>query len=215
MGRWRRSRAGAAGVLVGTTIAVVVVLSWPSEPDVVEGPEAATAFVEAYERSRLVDVYVGSEFRRELPTGQMEGVHELAQRPPDVVRRQLGAFQGHIGGRSIVCDPDPQDTVVCLPGAPVTQSYDEQVAEEIDRWTNYFIGDTPYYRVTEAGDGCFDLSMFQYLAASPLGVSARFCFDDETGALVYREVRHEDEMVEVSTAVEVRAVTDADFVLPG
>jgi hypothetical protein len=206
--------AGAIGALIGLVASAVLVAQWRSEPVVTRGPQAAEAFTEAWERSRLGTYYVRSEVERTTPNGELSSELEVAQRPPDVVRRQHGALWGRQGDRTISCVADENDIVTCGPGGQVLPPFEDEVAEEMARWAAYLEGDQPLYRVSTAGDGCFDLALTQVYPSPPYGTEARFCFDEETGAMITNRIVR-DEGTEVLTAVEVRAdVTDADFALP-
>jgi hypothetical protein len=64
--------------------------------------------------------------------------------------------------------------------------------------------------VVADGD-CFELSQVRPLPAPPYGTAARFCFDDETGAITYIRVER-DEATDVTEATSVRAeVRDSDL----
>lgn len=205
--------AAAGGVLSGLALTAVMASNWRPEPEPVTGDPAEEAFVAAWERSRLGTFYVASEFHRTTPNGELESVHEVAQRPPDVVRREFGGIEGRIGNRSISCTLDPDDRERCTQGGADLPPYDEEVAEEVARWDNYFVGSVPLYRVEMHEDGCFDLSLTRLSPSPPYGNWARFCFDDATGAMVYAEV-HRDEGTDLLEAIEVRSsVSDADLAI--
>jgi hypothetical protein len=202
------------GVLCGAALALAVVATWEQPVETVTGDEAATQFVEAWERSMLGTYYVASEFRRTTPNGELENTHEIAQRPPDQVIRQFGGLDGRIGDHPIVCSSDPDERVSCVRGDVDLPPYAETVDEAVGRWADYFAGELPLYRVETEGDGCFDLRLARVFPAPPYGRFARFCFDDATGAIVYSEIR-KDEGTDVREAFEVRAeVSDEDFALP-
>jgi hypothetical protein len=203
----------AGGLLCGGLVALLVVSTWTDEPEVTTGPDAAAEFVAAWERSLVGTYFVASDFRRVTPNGELEGRHEVAQRPPDVVRRQFGALDGRIGDHPIVCSSDPDGRVSCSRGSAELPPYEEEVADQVAAWHNYFTGDHPIYRVETTGDGCFDLRLSLLIAVPPYGERARFCFDEATGAVIYTEVRR-DEGTDVLEAVQVRPVSDADFALP-
>lgn len=206
--------AGVVGAVIGLVAGGLLVARWRAEPVVVAGPEAAQAFTEAWERSRLETFYVRSEVDRTTPNGDLSSELVVAQRPPDVMRRQHGALWGRQGDRTISCIADEREVVTCGPGGAVLPPYADEVAEEVSRWADYLEGDRPLYRVATEGDGCFDLTLTRVFPSPPYGTDAQFCFDEETGAMISnRIVRAEG--TDVMTAVEVRAeVTDADFALP-
>ena len=206
--------ATTGGVVAGAALGLLVIVSWDIEPETVSGDAAAADFVAAWDRSLRGTYYVASEFHRTTPNGNLDSVHELARRPPDVVRRQFGGLAGRIGDHPIMCSTDPDEQVSCIRGDVELDPYEESVEDEVARWDDYFDGQVPLYRVETRGDGCFDLTLTQMFPAPPYGRYARFCFDDATGAIVYSEIR-KDEGTDVQEAIEVRsAVTDADFALP-
>jgi hypothetical protein len=206
--------AGVVGALIGGAVSVVLVSGWRSEPVVTEGPEAAEAFVDAWARSRLETYYVRSEVQRTTPNGELASELEVAQRPPDVVRRQYGGLWGRQGDRTVSCTVDDREVATCGPGDETLPPYEDEVAEEVSRWAAYVEGDHPLYRVSTTGDGCFDLRLTRLYPEAPYGTDTQFCFDPATGAMISSRIVRE-EGTDVMTAVEVRAeVTDADFVLP-
>jgi hypothetical protein len=199
--------AGLAGALVGVVVSALLVTAWRDEPVVTDGPEAASAFLDAWERSRLETYYVRSEVMRTTPNGELESELEVAQRPPDVVRRQYGGLWGRQGDRTISCAVDPKGGAPCGPGEETRPPYEEEVADEVARLEAYVVGSHPLYRVTTTGDGCFDLVLTQLFPDPSYGTDARFCFDDETGAMISNRIVRE-EGTEVMEAVEVRAEVD-------
>lgn len=203
------------GVTVGVAAAALVVAGWHGGDEPPSTEEATAQFLAAWERSRTATYYVASEFRRTTPAGELEGLHEIAQQPPDLVRRQFGSVTGQLGGHPIVCNQDPQDQVACAQGTTEVRPWEDGVASEMARWEGYFAGSVPLYRVEADGAGCFDLHLTRVFPAPPYGRRARFCFDESTGAPTYTEIRR-DEGTDVLEAVEVRArPTAADFALPG
>jgi hypothetical protein len=215
MSRWRTLAWGTTGgVVAGAAMALLVVTTWEVPEDTIGGDEAAARFVAAWERSMRETYYVASEFRRTTPNGELEGIHEIAQRPPDQVIRQFGGLNGRIGDHPILCTSDPEERVSCVRGDVELEPYDQTVDDAVVQWGHYFEGEPPLYRVQTAGDGCYDLRLVQVFPSPPYGRNARFCFDDATGAIVYSEVR-KDEGTDVRSAVEVRsAVSAGDFALP-
>lgn len=206
--------ATAGGVVCGAALSLLVIVTWDVEPETISGDAAVADFVSSWERSLRGTYYVASEFHRTTPNGKLDSVHELAQRPPDIVRRQFGGLAGRIGDHPIICNADPEEQVSCVRGDVQLDPYDQTVEDEVARWDDYFEGAVPLYRVETEGDGCFDLTLAQLFPSPPYGRYARFCFDDATGAIVYSEIR-KDEGTDVQQAVEVRStVTDADFALP-
>ena len=180
----------------------------PDELD--ESPEAAEAFVDAWERSRTATYLSGSWLRRELSTAAtMELPVVVAQRPPDRVVSTGGSVQSDVDGDNTVCDEQIDGLVQCSPGGS-TADYDAQVASEVETLRSYFEGETPVYRVARSGS-CFDLRLTAAIQAPPYGQSARFCFDQVSGAPTLQRIERVEGTDEV-TLVSVRTdVTDEDL----
>lgn len=206
--------AALAGLLVGGVLAGLLMAAWSPDDDVITGDVAAERFIEAWERSKRGTFRVLSESRRTSDDGrELVSSIELVQRPPDFLRRGFGSVEARIGDRPIGCTTDPAGELHCTAGEG-ERTYEEIVEEEVGRWDAYFEGEVPLYRIETGGDGCFDLYLTRTYPSPPYGRFARFCFDDETGARTYTEVR-KDEGTDVVEALEVSArVTDADFELP-
>lgn len=180
---------------------------------------AASAFVEAWERSRLgTFVTVGTYQRRSEVTGaELAGEDVLAQRPPRRLHRQLGGVEGRDDDRLLVCPAPPpgQDPAPCQLGPPGGPTYDESVATEVAGLEDLVLGGDPRYAVAEGDPGCFELDLRRPDPRAPFGIAATFCFDDDTGAPTLRRVRHPEGVVEELVVTSVRAeVTDADLEPP-
>jgi hypothetical protein len=175
-----------------------------------ESPEAADAFVGAWERSRTATYLSGSLLRRELSTAAtMELPIIVAQRPPDRVVSTGGSVQSEVGGENTVCDEQLDGLVQCGSGGS-TADYDAGVATEVETLRSYFEGDTPVYRVAQSG-ACFDLRLTAAIQAPPYGQNARFCFDEVSGAPTLQRIERTQGVDEV-TLVSVRTdVTDEDL----
>lgn len=176
-----------------------------------ETPEAADAFVEAWERSRNGTFVTISEIDRTTAAGGELGLTlVVAQRPPDVVRAGGGSVTGTVEGLRLGCDTDPDGELLCLGTEVAGRDHDARVAREIEILRTYVDGDRPLYRVTDDGD-CFALRLALPLPSPPYGTAARFCFDPETGA--HADMRIERaEGTDVVTLVQVSGtVTDDDL----
>jgi len=191
------------------------VATWDTEPDRITGDDAEALFVAAWERSERGTYYVESTFHRVMADGrELESSLEVVRRPPDYLRFQFGGVDGRLGGRPVVCTSDPDGVVDCELGNNAPVPHDELVEDVVGRWEGYFEGDVPLYRVSTAGDGCFELRLARFELEPPYGTFARFCFDEATGAVTETEIRRE-EGTDFVEAVQVRAqVSDADFQLP-
>ncbi|MEZ5144430.1 MAG: hypothetical protein R2726_18240 [Acidimicrobiales bacterium] len=205
--------AALAGVVVGGAVVVALVatgvLRLPPRP---EG-DARDQFVAAYERSRHGTYVVESQFERRMDTGAvLTSAQRLAQRPPDRVVRQFGGIDGVLQGRAVVCSTGPDGSFGCRRGdAP--RDFDAEVRQEVDNVRGYVTPPAPIYRVAKEADGCFALTQVIVYASPPFGSSARFCFDDATGAPTTVE-RRLDNATERLEATEVRTtVTDDDLSL--
>ena len=196
--------------LVGAIVAAVVMGS----PATIRGPRAARAFLAAWEQSLRGTYVVEYRFTRVLADGRrFEGSTTLAQRPPDRLFVGLGTVDGTVDGRLVDCTTDPTGVLRCFSGAPAGD-YDDEVASEMDRLRPYVEGDDPLYRTSWDGEECFALALLLDLSTAPYGTSARFCFDDATGAPTVTTVR-KAEGTDTSEAVSLRTeVTDDDFEVP-
>lgn len=183
-------------------------LTGPGDLD--ESPEAADAFVEAWERSRTSTYLSGSLLRRTISSSMtMELPIVVAQRPPDRVVSTGGSVQSDVGGENTVCDEQLDGIVRCGSGGSA-DDHDERVEAEIETLRSYFDTDTPVYRVSQSGM-CFDLRLTAALQAPPYGQNARFCFDDVSGAPTLQRVERAEGTDEV-TLVTVRTdVSDDDI----
>ena len=183
-------------------------LTGPDDLD--ESPEAAEAFVDAWERSRTETYLSGSLLRRTLSTAVvLELPIVVAQRPPDRVVSTGSSVQSDVGGENTVCDEQLDGIVHCQPGG-AAGDHDAQVQAELENLRSYFEGDTPVYRVS-VSEGCFDLRLVAAIHAPPYGHNARFCFDALSGAPRLIRIERNEGTDEV-TLVTVRTdVTDEDI----
>ena len=130
----------------------------------------------------------------------------VAQDPTDRVERGLGSVTAGIGPEVTLCRVTEANLYRCTTGR-AERSYRGLVDDEVEALATYLGGDLPLYSVTADGD-CFDLAQVRPLPAPPYGTSARFCFDDETGALTFLRIeRYEAVDVTEATSMtgEVRA----------
>lgn len=229
----------AAGVVAGCLAAGAVVASGvlddggdhgasgtPDDAAAVAEQRAADAdaFIEAYERSRTGTYVVESTFERTFPSGTgFSSTATIAQRPPDRVERRLGSVTARVDGRVVLCSTTAAGRYQCQTGR-ARRSYRSLVAREVENLRSYVDGPAPLYSVEADPDpgpsavrgeqACFDLEQVRTLPAPPYGTAARFCFDDETGALVGLGIER-DEATDVTTATSVRGtVRDRDVEPP-
>jgi len=224
----------AAGVVAGALAAGAVVASGALDGDDggadAGGEDAAAiaeqraadadAFVEAYERSRTGTYVVESVFQRTFPGGSgFTSSATIAQRPPNRVERRLGSVTARVDGRVVLCSTTGDGRYRCQSGRS-RRSYRSVVEREVDTLRGYVEGDVPLYAVdadeagSPEGQACFDLEQVRPLPAPPYGTAARFCFDDDTGALVLLRIER-DEATDVTTATSVRGtVRDRDVEPP-
>lgn len=211
-----------AGVVVGAAASAAIVASGaldhePTAPEPVadgaeQRQEAGDDFVAAWERSRLGTYVVESTLQRTFPAGNgFSADRTTAQRPPDRLERSLGSVNARLEGGVVRCRTE-QGRYRCTTGR-AERSFRALVRDEVETMQSYVAGDVPLYSV-EADGECFDLTQILQLPAPPYGTEARFCFDDETGAITYvRVVR--DEATDVTEATDVRAeVRDEDLEPP-
>jgi hypothetical protein len=207
-GRTVRVRGAALVLLLAVSAAVVLVLRDRGDDDA--APADLEPFLAAYERSRTEELVVTGTFLRTLNDGrQLEYERTVVQRPPDdhlVIG--AGSASGRIGGRIVRCNVEAEGTPPTCTQGPEAPPYDDEVAREVDVLRELLAG---AYSLTDAGDGCWDLLLEVAVLSPPYGGAARFCFDEDSGAQRYLEVRRE-EGIDVTEATEIRTeVTDADL----
>lgn len=210
-----------AGVLVGALGTAILVATGALSHDdsdtdpvvaAVEAQEEAGAqFVEAWERSRFGTYVVESTLERSFPDGSgFSSERSVAQRPPDRLERSVGSITSRLEGQVVLCRTE-QRRYRCSSGR-AGRSYRALVRDEVEALRGYVEGPVPLYAVVADG-ACFDLSQVRPLPAPPYGTEARFCFDDETGALTYIRVER-DEAVDVTEATTLRAEVRDDDLRP-
>ena len=180
--------------------------------DAAQRGEDADAFLVAFERSRLGTYVVEYTLQRTFPgrTG-FTAESGIAQDPPDRLERSLGSVTSRRGSEVTLCRVTDAGRYRCTTGR-AERSYRGLVADEVEALATYLGGDLPLYSVTAAGE-CFDLDQMRPLPAPPYGTAARFCFDDETGALTFVRIER-DEAVDVTEATSVTAEVRAGDLRP-
>jgi len=210
-----------AGVAVGAAGAAALVASGaldreaastdPVVRDVEQREDAGEDFVAAWERSRLGTYVVESTLRRTFPDGNgFTSERSVAQRPPDRLERSVGSVSGRRDGRVVLCRTE-RGRYRCSSGR-AERSYRSVVRDEVETLQSYVAGPVPLYSVV-ADDECFDLSQVRPLPAPPYGTAARFCFDDDTGAITSIRVER-DEATDLTEAISVRADVGDDDLRP-
>ncbi|MGE3441251.1 MAG: hypothetical protein AB7L13_01350 [Acidimicrobiia bacterium] len=218
-------RGAVIGALVGIMLTVLVAVSgWPharqsvdrSAPNSAAHRRDAKAFADAWERSLRGTWYVSFDFSRRLADGRtLTSGGTSAQRPPDRLTVQFGALTGRLGGRLIDCTPTPgaPSTLQCKNGEPALD-YEAEVKRDVDRIKTYVGGALPIYVVDRDGRRCFKLRKQLNVVSPPYGDTARFCFDEATGAITDVAIERPG-VLDTQTAVTVRAdVADVDLELP-
>lgn len=184
-----------------------------SFPAVEHDEQAAEDLVVAWNRWRTATFVSAGRWTRTL-----DGVDEpltgdtyTAQAPPRRVVMRLGAVIESIDGTLVTCD-DPTEPVIVPDCSEVSglRGYDDRLKSEMSLVLAYVIGEDRIYDVAVVDD-CFQLELLSAALRSPWGRAARFCFDDETGALASSRVRRAS-AIDVEIATMIRAeVTEADF----
>lgn len=200
-----------AGVVVGSVIAVVLVVSGTlTVPVRRDTTDASQPFLDAWKRSRETTVLVRSDFRRQKGDGStLYSAAELVQRPPDRIVRQFGGLNGTVNGHSLQCSTDATGNFRCFTSEAEAPPYDEAMREELDNLRSYFTpakpGAAPLYRVIRAPleADCFELFEDLRYPDPPYGHYAKFCFDAATGALRYLERQLAERVIEKTEAVSI------------
>lgn len=219
----------AAGVLVGALATGVVLASgWLDQPEPVEDEQAVAELLQAWAANRNGTFVTESSFVRTTDEGrELRSDVRVAQRPPVRLIVQFDSVDARVDGRRLRCfDEEGADAVpggaeaaaagelVCGLEGEEGASYAELVDEELRVLLSYFVGDPPLYEVHGDGEGCFELEQVRDLPVLPYGHSARFCFDGQTGAMVFARIER-DEATDVSEAYRVTAdVSDDDLIPP-
>jgi hypothetical protein len=183
-----------------------------------EPPGRATGeLLVAWERSRAATFVARGTWEREASDGRrLTSEAYLAQRPPERVQRELGAVQGRVDDRILLCPATPGGaTEQCRLGAPTGAGYRAAVEAELEALEALVRGDEPLYSV-EAGEGggCFVLSQQRPDPRAPYGRRATMCFDPATGAPTRREVHFAEGVTETVVYDDLGTeVTDADLEL--
>lgn len=175
-------------------------------------PGVIDSFINAYRRSLEATYAIDGEFTRTMPDGrELRSGVLVAQRPPDHIRRQLGAVSGAIGDREINCTTDQDGEYSCAHGAAATP-YPQEVERRASVMRSYFDPSTPaIYGVSVDDGGCYELELVRAYPAPSYGVFARMCFDDASGAMSTMEMRREDGSLDVVSATTIRQPNDLDF----
>jgi hypothetical protein len=211
-------------VAVGTFAAALVLAIVTTEdadlPPGARGSDAsaATAFIEAWERSRQATFVRYGTFERtsEATGASIASEDVLAQRPPRRLHRQLGGVEGRDDQRTISCPAVPAGggDADCSVGPATGPTYDEDVAGEVAGLHSLLDGPDPVYAVEATDDGCFELSQQRVEPRAPFGVEASFCFDDATGAPTDSRVRYAGGVSEVLAVTELRATVEESDLRP-
>jgi hypothetical protein len=202
-----------AGLLVGLLIAgVVVATGWLDRPTPQHGDDAIAAFLQAWADNRNGTFITESTYVRTTDDDrELRSTVRVAQRPPSRLLVQFDSVEARVDGRPLRCTEDPAGRTLCGPEGPEGAPYEEVVDAELETLLGYLVGDPPLYEVEGDGDGCFDLTLARDLPYAPYGEAARFCFDEETGAMVLARIER-PEATDVTEAVSVQSeVTDADL----
>jgi hypothetical protein len=206
-----------AAVVLGGLLALTVVAALRDEPD--DEPEPAAdpveQFLDAWARSRAATYRTVSDFTRTSKTTDAELRRRIvvAQRPPDRLRIDDSGAAGIVDGRRILCTF--RDGELDCNDAEAEVTLEEQAADQLEALRGYVTGPDPLYDVTadldtDAGD-CFELGLAHRIVAPPLGITSRYCFDEETGAPTRTRVEAVEAIDEIEVVQLEAEVTDADL----
>jgi hypothetical protein len=216
----------AIGLVVGLAVGMVVAVAMAPDsgpgligavgpPSTVapETPEAAEAFLVAWERSRRATYLTVSEWHRVTESGgQLREVRVFAQRRPDRVRSTGRNTTGDVGGLARTCDEGEDGAVTCFEteSGTTVEQFDTDVDREVELMWRHVEGTSPLYRVAQDGE-CFHFRIDRPMFDPPYGQRTMWCFDSDTGAV--REFRIERVgAIDTERALWVTGtVTDADL----
>lgn len=217
--------AGLAAVVAFVVFGVLVGLDARTDGRrVVDGAPASEALLEAWERHRTATYAATTRFTRTGPSAELVFDGRRVQRPPDELVVSLSESELRLDDQIHRCLGDADRTTVgdirCVgpsPGVP----HDERVLTELQALAGWVHADDALYTVRRVADvapptwpdaDCFELALARAYPIPPYGRSARFCFDDATGALVDTEVVYDGGIVETTRVVELNpVVTDDDL----
>jgi hypothetical protein len=212
------------GAIVGLIVGVVIVVTMSSldvhvtrraapTPVVITTPQAADAFVVAWQRMGESAWAVDSAFTRRLNDGRhLNALQFQAQRGPDYVSRAFGSVTLFSGGRRYACGTGPDETTSCRDAGAA--DHREQAASDVAAVRLQVTGTRALYDVQQQSAQCFGLYARPMTAVLQWGERATFCFDAATGAMRRSEFDRTDS-TDVVQATSIRAPGDADFVVPG
>lgn len=151
-----------------------------------EQAEGRDAFLVAWRRSREATYRAELVFVRVAPDGrELRSTSTYTQQPPRRAVRSADSLQLDAGADSLSCST-VGEAFVCAPG-PATD-YAAAVDQELAVWRTALDGESPWYRITQPVENCFELTLDRVLVDAPYGDTARFCFDADTGALAKRQI---------------------------
>lgn len=192
-----------------------------------ETPEAAEAFLSAWERSRREDYIVVSQWHRSTTAGATATeTRILAQRLPDRIRAGADSRSGRIGNSIYTCDRLPISDEQLEAGDltaevecrsqeldPTTDQVDVEamVAEELALMRRHVEGTYPLYRVSRQDD-CFFLRLARQMVVPPYGFRTTYCFDAESGAVRSLKVERAEGVDTEDLTWVTSEVTDADLI---
>jgi len=214
----------ALGLVVGV-VAAVGFAAWrladdpeptaPSTnfPAVVHDTDAAEALVVAWEWWRTATFVSEGTWTRTVDDIEdpLSGSIYTAQDPPRRLVVRLGSTIEQLDDQVATCDSSNDDVIApaCVAGSGMT--YAERVAVEMNLVESYVSGTTRLYDVATGSTGCYQLEPVLTRPASPWGLWAEFCFDDDSGVLRRATIRRQS-ATDVEVAVSVRTdVSDDDF----
>ena len=171
---------------------------------------AKQAFLDAWRRYRNATYTAELVYERVAKDGQtLRSVSTYTQQPPRRVVRQSDSVQLTAGADSRACNV-VNGALACAPAPNV--DYAAEVDAEIATWRSALDGAIPYYLVSAPQPNCFQLDLAVVITDPPYGQVARFCFDENTGALIQRQIvrptaTDTEEAATISTVIPADAFT--------
>jgi hypothetical protein len=150
---------------------------------------------------------------RIVGNNQLQDEIRTAQRPPDRLSVALGSVEARQGDRRLACAAGEDGRLHCRDaGAAPPWDQDVNAGEAVLR--QQLLGPQRIYDVTATSAHCYNFRLRFSYPVPPYGRQARFCFDEDTGALTLRDIdRAEGRDVQEATSVSGQ-VTDADLAPP-
>jgi len=215
----RRRAIGRAllGLLVGLAVGLgLTYLAMGDDPELprrgADAPSDRDLLLGTWGRSQRATYTLEGSFRRTPEEGEVvDDPLVVVQRGEDRIALGYGSWDGVVDGRSVRCLRSGRSGGFrdCTVGGAVDR--DEASRAELRELARLTDPESPVYRVTTLGRGCFLLRVVDGELPTAHGRRARYCFDSHTGALTRVRIEHADAVDEVIVTSITQEVDPADL----